>query len=162
MLQYKTIVISGTPGTGKSSLAKLIAGKTNFKVLNFKNILKENKLNENYDSKRKCYVIDIKKLNNVLIKLIKNSKNNLIIDSHLGHFLPKKYVNLCIITKCDLKLLKKRLMKRKYNSLKIKEIFCIIYKLCRVVPKITIQLNTMYPDNNLTEAEKPLGKAWKG
>ena len=117
----KTIIISGTPGTGKSTLAKLISQKTNFKILNFKKILEENKLNENYDSKRKCYVVDTKKLNKTLIKIIKNSKNPLIIESHLSHFLPRKYVNLCIITKCDLIILKKRLVKRKYDSFKIKE-----------------------------------------
>ena len=117
----KLIIISGIPGTGKSSLAKFISRKTNFKILDFKKILKENKLNETYDTKRNCYFIDIKKLNKVLIKIIKNSKNNLIIDSHLGHFLPRKYVNLCIITKCELKELKRRLIKRKYSNLKIKE-----------------------------------------
>src|SRR3989344_3527746 len=117
----KTIIISGTPGTGKSTLAKLISKKINFKILDFKKILEENKLNENYDSKRKCYVVDTKKLNKTLIKIIKNSKNPLIIESHLSHFLPRKYVNLCIITKCDLIILKKRLVKRKYDSFKIKE-----------------------------------------
>ena len=117
----KTIIISGTPGTGKSTLAKLISQKTDFKILDFKKILRENKLNENYDSKRKCYVVDTKKLNKTLIKIIKNSKNPLIIESHLSHFLPRKYVNLCIITKCDLIILKKRLVKRKYDSFKIKE-----------------------------------------
>src|SRR3989344_4667178 len=54
----KVIIVSGTPGTGKTRIAKLIS---------------------------------------------------------------KKYVNLCIITKCNLKVLKSRLNKRKYNNLKIKE-----------------------------------------
>ena len=117
----KTIIISGTPGTGKSTLAKLISQKTDFKILDFKKILRENKLNENYDFKRKCYMVDTKKLDKTLIKIIKNSKNPLIIESHLSHFLPRKYVNLCIITKCDLIILKKRLVKRKYDSFKIKE-----------------------------------------
>ena len=120
-MHFKTIVISGTPGTGKSTLAKLISKKINFKILDFKKILEENKLNENYDFKRKCYMVDTKKLDKTLIKIIKNSKNPLIIESHLSHFLPRKYVNLCIITKCDLIILKKRLVKRKYDSFKIKE-----------------------------------------
>ena len=127
----KVIIISGTPGTGKSSLAKLIEKKTNFKTLDFKKILKENKLNETYDAKRKCYVVNIKKLNKILVQIIKNFKNNLIIDSHLGHFFPKKYANLCIITKCNLRELKKRLIKRKYNKLKIKEnLECEIFNVC--------------------------------
>ncbi len=121
MNKIKVIIISGIPGTGKTSLAKIIEKKSNFKILNIKKIIKENNLNEFYDKSRKCYVVDLKKLNKILIKYILNSKFNLIIDSHLAHFLPKKYASLCIITKCDLKILKKRLIKRKYNLLKIKE-----------------------------------------
>ena len=35
--------------------------------------------------------------------------------------MPKKYVDLCIVTKCNLKELERRLKKRKYNKEKIKE-----------------------------------------
>jgi len=35
--------------------------------------------------------------------------------------MPAKYINLCILTKCDLKELKKRLEKRKYSKAKIRE-----------------------------------------
>ncbi len=117
----KIIIISGTPGTGKTKLAKLISKKTNFKHIELNKKIKQNKIYDSYDKKRKCYVVDIKKLNKFLINFINNSKENLILDSHLSHFLPRKYVGLCIITKCDLKLLRKRLITRKYNSLKIKE-----------------------------------------
>ena len=120
-LKIKVIVISGTPGTGKTNLAKQIAKKSDFKYLNIKKIIKKYNLHEYFDKKRKCLVVDTNKLNKILIDLIKNSKYNLVIDSHLSHFLPRKYVSLCIITKCNLKILRKRLIKRKYNKLKIKE-----------------------------------------
>ena len=120
-MNFKVIVISGTPGTGKSTLAKLISKKSNFKLLDIKKFIKDNKLNESYDKIRRCYIIDVKKFIKILINEIKKINKNLIIDSHLGHFLPRKFVSLCIITKCDLKVLKKRLLKRKYNKLKIKE-----------------------------------------
>ena len=45
----------------------------------------------------------------------------MIIDSHLSHYLPRKYVDLCIVTKCDIKELNKRLKKKKYNKSKIQE-----------------------------------------
>jgi len=57
----------------------------------------------------------------VLINLIIKSRESLIIDSHLSHYIPKKYVDLCIVTKCSLKNLKKRLKKKKYHEAKIKE-----------------------------------------
>jgi adenylate kinase len=60
-------------------------------------------------------------LNKSLINLIKSSKESIIIDSHLSHYLPKKYVDLCIVTKCSLKILEKRLKKRGYHEEKIRE-----------------------------------------
>ena len=51
----------------------------------------------------------------------KNIKNGLVIDSHLSHYLPKKYVDLCIVVKCELKELERRLKKKKYSKDKVKE-----------------------------------------
>ena len=117
----KVIVISGTPGTGKTRIAKLISEKSSFRYIDVNKLIRENKIAENYDRKRKTYVVDIKKLNKLLVKIIKKSGENLIFDSHLSHFLPAKYVNLCIIAKCKLKTLRKRLIKRGYNELKLNE-----------------------------------------
>lgn len=126
----EVIIVSGTPGTGKSTLAKLLSQKLDFKNLNLKPILK--KTSEGYDRKKQCYVVDIKKLNKEIIKIIKKSKENLIIASHLAHHLPKKDVNLCLITKCsNLKKLKQRLKKRKYSKKKIEEnLQCEIFDIC--------------------------------
>lgn len=114
------IIVSGSVGTGKTKIAKIIAKKYNLKYIDVTKLIRENKLYEDYDKKFKTYIIDIKKLNKFLIKLIKK-ENNLIIDSHLSHYLPRRYVDLCIITKCDLKVLEKRLKKRKYSKKKIRE-----------------------------------------
>ena len=124
------IAISGTPGTGKTTLAKKLAKSLNYKYLDVNKLIKSNKLAESYDKKRKCRIIDIKKLNKLLIKEIKKNPN-LIIDSHLSHYLPKKYLDLCIITKCSLKILKKRLKKKKYSKQKTREnLDCEIFDIC--------------------------------
>ena len=120
----KVICVSGTPGTGKTILAKFLSKKKDYTLIDVNQIIKQNKLNNKYDKKRKCNIIDIKKLNKILIKTIKQNKKdkkNIIIDSHFSHYLPKKYVDLCIITKTELKILEKRLKKRKYSKAKIRE-----------------------------------------
>ncbi len=114
------IIVTGSVGSGKTTISQKLAKKLNYTYIDVNKLIKENKLSSGYDKERKCKIIDIKKLNNVLINTIKNSKN-LVIDSHLSHYLPKKYVDLCIVTKCDLKILEKRLKKRKYNKDKIRE-----------------------------------------
>ena len=124
------IVVSGTPGTGKTTLSKKLAQKLKYGYVDVAKLIKENNLPESYDKKRKCDIIDIKKLNKLLIQIIKNKKN-LIIDSHLSHHIPKKYIDLCIITKCDLKQLEKRLKNKKYNKAKIREnLDCEIFDIC--------------------------------
>jgi len=130
----KIMIITGTPGTGKTTVAKKLAKKYNAEYIDVNKVIKENKLRESYDKKRKSYVIDIKKLNKVLIKLITNAKKHklsLIIDSHLSHYLPSKYVDCCYVTKTTLKKLKKRLQNRKYSKKKIDEnMQCEIFDIC--------------------------------
>jgi len=133
----KTIIVSGSVGSGKTTIAKKLSKKLNYKYIDVSKIIKKEKLFDYYDKKRKCSVVDIKKLNKFLIKKIKDSKKDQIIDSHMSHHLPKKYVDLCIITKCDIKELSKRLKKRKYTKTKIKEnIECEIFNVCEEEAKI--------------------------
>jgi len=139
--QFKVIVVSGTPCTGKTTLAKKIAKKTKFCYIDVNDVIADNDLAEEYDKKRKCKVVDEKKLAKILVKLIENDKQQykkdkkshpgLVIDSHLSHYVPKKYVDTCFITKCDLKTLKKRLEKRKYTKAKVREnLDCEIFDIC--------------------------------
>jgi adenylate kinase len=127
----KTIIVTGSVGSGKTTLSKKLAKKLYLKYIDVNKLITENKLDSGYDKKRKCKIIDIKKLNNFIINLIKNSKENSIIDSHLSHFLPKNFIDLCIVTKCSLKVLENRLKKRKYPKAKIREnLDCEIFDNC--------------------------------
>ena len=47
------------------------AKKLGYDYLDVKDIIKENKLNKSYDKKRRTYIVDVKELNNILIKIIK-------------------------------------------------------------------------------------------
>lgn len=117
----KTIIVSGTPGTGKTELAKALARKLSYQYIDVNKLIKENNLSDGYDRKKECEIVDVNKLSKFFVDFIKKSKQNLVIDSHLAHYLPKKHIDLCIITKCDLKELNKRLKKRKYSKEKIRE-----------------------------------------
>jgi adenylate kinase len=126
-----TIIVSGTPGTGKSSVARKLAKKLGYRYINVKRLLQKYKLKEKYDSKRKSWVVDEKKLAKALEKLIKESKSGLVIDSHLSHFISPKLVDLCVITKCELKALERRLRRRGYSKNKIREnLDCEIFDIC--------------------------------
>src|SRR3989344_6217143 len=117
----KVICVSGSVGCGKTTISKELAKKINYQYLSLNELIKEKKLEGKHLKKFDSYEVDIKKLNKVVEKIIKNSKKNLVIDGHMSHYLDKKYVDLCVVCKCDLIELKRRLEERKYNKDKIRE-----------------------------------------
>ena len=128
----KAIVVSGTPGTGKTTFAKELARRSGFLYLDVNELIDEKGLCEEYDKKRGCKVIDEKRLIDELIKTIKESKEVLVIDSHMAHTLPEEYVKKCFITTCDLKELERRMKERGYSVEKIREnLDAEIFETCR-------------------------------
>lgn len=145
----KVIIVTGSVGTGKTTLSVKLAKKLDFHYIDVNKLIKKYNISEGYDRKRKTKIIDVKKLNKALVKEIglikkismknynkkiqfnKNKnpiknhkkifKKGIIIDSHLSHYLHRKYVDLCIVAKCNLKELKKRLKKKKYTEDKVRE-----------------------------------------
>jgi len=116
------IIISGTPGTGKTTLAIFLQKKLNFQRLDLYKYYP--KISTDYSKSKQCYNIDCQKFL-TLVKKTKQQiqqKKGLVIDSHITHHLPKKEVDLCIILTCsNLKILKNRLAKRHYSKQKIQE-----------------------------------------
>ena len=126
------IIVTGCPATGKTIIARKIAEKKKLRYIDVNQLIKDNKLYSYYSRKDMSYVVDVKKLNRFLIKLIKKDKD-VVLDSHLSHYLPNKYVDECIVTKCNLKELKKRLEKRKYPNKKIRDnLDCEIFDVCHI------------------------------
>lgn len=131
-----TIGVSGTPGTGKTTLAKALAKKLGFAYIDIKNLIEDKNIGSGYDQKRKCRIVDTKILNREIRLLVKGLKDKgnqkgAVIDSHLSHYLPKKFFNAVIITRCDIKILKKRLEKRGYDKEKAREnIDAEIFDIC--------------------------------
>ena len=132
------ITITGTPGTGKTYIAKKLAGE-NFRYVDLNAMIKKEKLYDTYDRKAKTFDVDIKKIKKLDIlfknykeKILKTKKtlkmtavkkmlkkhDGIIIDSHLSQYLDS---DLCIVVKSDIKNIRKRLEKRGYPKKKIED-----------------------------------------
>jgi len=109
------ISITGTPGTGKSHVAKLLAKQMNANLISIKKLTE--KMHCRIDKKRKTKIVDINDLQKAVNKNIVKSKPN-IIEGHLSHLLRSDMV---IILRTDPSILKNRLKKRKWPEAKIKE-----------------------------------------
>jgi adenylate kinase len=117
---FMKLIITGTPGTGKTTLALALSKSLNFEYLDINTIIDNYNLKQSYDNTRNSFIIDEVKLSNILNKILMK-KSNIIIDSHLSHFISKDIIDFCIVTKCSLKMLKKRLITRGYSTKKVRE-----------------------------------------
>jgi len=106
------IVITGTPGTGKTTVAKLLSRKLRLPVTHITNIVKEKKLG--IGKEKGSIVVDMKKLQKEL------EKRTGLIEGHLACEFPLKSA-VVIVLRCNPNVLKKRMQKRGYSSSKIME-----------------------------------------
>ena len=114
------VCVTGSCGTGKTTVAKALAKKYNLQNVDVGMLIKKNKLYDSYDRSLQTYIVDEKKVKKFLENFIRFHKN-VVLDSHLSHYLNKKYVDVCVVVKCDIKALKKRLINRGYSLNKIRE-----------------------------------------
>lgn len=127
----KPIIVSGTPGTGKTTVAAVLAKKLKLPHLSLKQFIKEKNLSDAYDHERKCFVVALDRLLPALRRWSAAHPQGGVIDGHLSHYLSPREVQLCIICKCDLKKLKQRFVRRKYSKRKIAEnLECEIFDIC--------------------------------
>ena len=64
-------LVSGTPGTGKTTLAKKLSEIMKFAYIDANKVIAKYNLSEGYDYKRKSKIIDTKKLNSKILEIIK-------------------------------------------------------------------------------------------
>lgn len=126
----KIIVITGTPGVGKSTLARFLAHHFSWRRVDLHHHYQQ--LSSSYDQKKRCFILDFSKVKKLIIQKRDEESTPLIIDSHIAHQLPKKIVDLCVVlTYSDLKTLHKRLQKRRYSKAKVTEnIQAEIFQVC--------------------------------
>lgn len=113
------VIVTGTPGTGKTTLAKELANQLDFKYISDKELIKKYDLEEEFDEERQSSIIDEEQFAVALGHEI--GEDDVIVDSHLSHFIESHAVALCIVTTCELPTLKKRLEERDYSEEKVRE-----------------------------------------
>jgi adenylate kinase len=111
------VALSGTPGTGKTSVAKVLQ-KLGYSVVHLHTFAKENHCIAGVDKKRNSQLIDMVKLDKAIQK--KFSVERLVFfDGHIGHLLTT--MDKVILLRCHPKELEKRLLKKKWNRKKRRE-----------------------------------------
>ena len=110
------LALTGTPGTGKSTVAGLLSEK-GFEVLTVESLAEENGLKGDLDSTDGALVIDTEALHRVLLESWHAMPvDPVIVDGHLSHHLPCDAV---VVLRCSPNVLETRLAGRGYHSEKI-------------------------------------------
>ena len=116
MLGECRIALTGTPGTGKTTISDILRME-GFKVLSLEKLAEKLNCLGELDYSDNSKPVDIELLNAKLVHEWKNAPNNItFIDGHLSHLLPCDQI---IILRCKPDVLEKRLTKRNYSKEKI-------------------------------------------
>jgi adenylate kinase len=116
------VVISGTPGVGKTVVALRITKLLEGIYLNLSEFVINNKLYLYYDEETSSYVIDEVKLKNALDEfIISNCSRIIVIDSHYGEVVDDRFINKIIVLRLNPKELYNRLVSRGWTGRKLRD-----------------------------------------
>ena len=104
-----TYALTGTPATGKTS----ISIKLKKKIIHLSDFYSESSEGKNQTGE---WRIDIERMN---ILTQKKLNDGIIVEGHLSHFIDN--IDQIIVLRCDPRVLRKRMEKRKYREEKIME-----------------------------------------
>jgi adenylate kinase len=136
------ILLTGTPGTGKTTISHLLAEKLGCQLLDINHLVEEKHLYTGLDPEKDYKIVDLDALEGELFKVVgdgntddqkkdyskdsnnhlsKNSTKNscIIIEGHLSHYFPQ--ADLVVVFRTEPTALSERLRKRGWNEAKIRE-----------------------------------------
>lgn len=113
------ILITGTPGCGKTQHAERLKELIEFKFINVSELVKEKKTYEKYDDEFDTYIIDEDKTLDELEEVM--GKGGVVIDHHSCGFFPERFFQLVVVLRTDNETLYARLEDRGYSAKKLQE-----------------------------------------
>ena len=114
----RVIAISGTPGVGKSTVAKIVSRILNAEVIDLSELVLKRHLYSDYDEKRKSYIVDealVKKELRTLISRCGDGKEYLIVEGHYAEIVDEKDLEILVVLRIDPRELVKRLCIRGWS-----------------------------------------------
>ncbi|KAL8725405.1 MAG: hypothetical protein Q9166_007382 [cf. Caloplaca sp. 2 TL-2023] len=118
------IIITGTPGVGKTSLCELLTSTTELKHLAINRVAKERDCHDGWDEALRSWIVDEDKMvvQQVLDAIEDEVKQGgCLIDWHACDLFPESWIDLVIVLRSDSAILYDRLKARNYPEEKLQE-----------------------------------------
>ncbi|PBP17433.1 P-loop containing nucleoside triphosphate hydrolase protein [Diplocarpon rosae] len=117
MRNQPNLIITGTPGVGKTTHCEILAQSTGLKHLSINDIIKERGCSDGFDEEFKSLIVDEDKLLDAIEDEVK--QGGYIIDWHACDLFPKSWIDLVVVLRVYSTLLYDRLKARDYPEVKL-------------------------------------------
>jgi adenylate kinase len=124
---HPNILITGTPGVGKTATATLIAETLQLTHFNIGEIIQKEKFTREYDENLQTHIVDEDALLDHLEVEFENERNRqedeeglggVVADYHSCEMFPERWFDLILVLRTDTHILYDRLLHRRYNEQK--------------------------------------------
>ena len=121
-MTQQIVVITGTPGVGKTTISKALANRTKGEHIDISTLVQREHLVKGRDDARDSVIVDITRLANRLQQIISEQAEFVILDGHCSTEVFTEFdIALVIVVRLDPDELKTRLHVRGYKEAKIFE-----------------------------------------
>ncbi|MBS7654222.1 adenylate kinase family protein [Candidatus Bathyarchaeota archaeon] len=118
----RIIVITGTPGVGKSSISKALASKINAQVISIGELVKKEGLYSGVDRKRDTLIADVDKVSERINEIISNASTDIIVEGHFAvDVVPSEKIAIAFVLRRNPEELETIFKERSYKEEKIRE-----------------------------------------
>lgn len=115
------MLVTGTPGTGKTTTCELLAQSGRLEHINVGDLVKSRHLHEGYDEEHQAFVLDEDAVVDALEGRLGSKRGGALVDHHGCDFFPERWFDLVVVLSADTSTLWDRLEARKYPRSKVQE-----------------------------------------
>lgn len=119
MTKILVVAVTGTPGTGKSSFARLLTAKLDARLVDLNALI----------VRRGLFRLDaggtrvarMRAVRAAFARIVKNSTRNLVVEGHISHLLQPEHLTYVVVLRTRPEVLERRLRRRGYRARKLRD-----------------------------------------